>query len=176
MQKKYLKQLSSILTILVFLGFALACGSTPAKKLSIYGVNIKNINDWTKGYEEKTIINNELSSVQLMEVTKIAMQLNEIKNISILEQNKILSFAILESRLNISKIPVKVKFSYAIAKSGNLNMKVLGVTEANSESAPFFVEVREEDLDEYKQTVIQTISENLNDFAQKVIKKSNEFN
>jgi len=163
--------LISIISFLYFFLF-LAC-ATLTEDVAISTINIRTLNKWLKGHEEKIQVKNILTPKELMEVTRLCIQEGELKNIHIIEENDILSFAVLEGKIEISKHTLRYIFTYSISKSGVLTLKIKHIIEEQEED--FRVNVYDSDIKEYKERVIQTFSDKLKENIEIVIKRSYDF-
>lgn len=168
--KKTFMLVSCLLGLYFFL--FLACASAPEEE-QISVVTIGSINKWLKGYEEKIQVASDLTPKQLMEVTKLCMSSGELKDVSIVEENEVLAFAILESKININNSVLKYKFNYSISKSGVLTLKIREITE--DIEGDFEIEVYNSELKDYRESIIANFSEQLKKIAEIVINRSKDF-
>ena len=157
----------------LYFALFLACASAPETEEEASAVTVASLNKWLSGYEEKIQVANDLTPKQLMEVTKLCMSSGELKGVTIVEENEVLAFAILEDKITISKIALKYRFNYSISKAGVLTLKIKEITE-DVEGA-FKVNVYNSKLKEYKESVINAFVEQLKKNAEVVINRSKDF-
>ncbi len=177
--KKQLRNVSKLVPVvvitLVYFILSLACASSPPPqpKEKKVEVNVKNLNEWLGNYEEKITVANGLTSKQLMEVTKLCLTSGELKDLSIVQENEVLSFAILEAKVSVNDVIIKYKFNYSISKSGVLTMKIFEVYEDVPDS--YRVIVKESEFNAYRTEVMSKFTNRLKKIADTVIKRSADF-
>lgn len=138
----------AVLLFAIFWGLSLACASAPEPApRETSKITLLAINQIVKNQEVSLLANNGLTGEQLMEVIKLCISTQELTGVSLVEENAKLSYGVLEANLELSKIPMIVKFSCSISKTGTLKMRVIEVREQNPEVSPFSVKVY---TDEYK--------------------------
>lgn len=162
-----------ILISAVYFILSLSCGGSAPEPEKQVPIDISIVNQWLNNYEEKIQVTQELSSKQLMEVTKLCLSAGDLTNVTIVEENSILSFAVLESKITVSNIPLKYQFQYSISKSGVLTMRIKSVMEY--EPGKFKVAIAESELQNYEQQVIKLFSDQMRQNADIVIKRSSDF-
>ena len=157
-----------------FLGLSLSCASddVPEEKTTI---TLEDVNKLMKNQEANALTNNGLTSDQLMEVTKLCIQTGELSGVSIVEENAKLSFAVLESNLTVCKIPLIVRFSFAISKNGTLRLRVLDIREVSPDVNPFLVTVPTKDVDSQMDTINTTIINHLDKIGNTIMNRSSDF-
>ena len=157
----------------LYFALFLACASAPEEVEEASLVTAASLNAWLKGYEEKIQVENDLTPKQLMEVTKLCMKSGELKDVSIIEENEVLAFAVLEDKITINKTVLKYQFNYSISKAGVLTLKIKEITE--DVEGNFKVSVYNSKLEGYKESVIAAFSEKLKKNAEVVINRSKDF-
>lgn len=169
----------AVVRSLVFVGLvvlSLACASAPEPEAAIpkATVTIDDLAVWLRNQEVSVMTTNELTSKQLMEVTKLCISSGELSDVSIVEENEVLSYAVLESRLTVSGVPLSFRFSYSISKNGTLRMRITDVAEVN-ETAPFSRTMSASDVDAYKASVIEAFSGRLKKIGDTVLSRAADF-
>lgn len=162
-----------VLISAVYFILSLSCGGSAPEPEKQVPIDISIVNQWLNNYEEKIQVTQELSSKQLMEVAKLCLSAGDLTNVTIVEENSILSFAVLESKITVSNIPLKYQFQYSISKSGVLTMRIKSVMEY--EPGKFKVAIAESELQNYEQQVIKLFSDQMRQNADIVIKRSSDF-
>ena len=157
----------------LYFALFLACASAPEEVEEARLVTVASLNAWLKGYEEKIQVANDLTPKQLMEVTKLCMKSGELKDVSIIEENEVLAFAVLEDKITINKTVLKYQFNYSISKAGVLTLKIKEITE--DVEGNFKVSVYNSKLEGYKESVITAFGEKLKKNAEIVINRSKDF-
>ena len=159
-----------------FVGLSLACASAPESVPEVpkTTITIDDLTVWLKNQEVSVMTTNELTSKQLMEVTKLCISSGELSDVVIVEENEVLSYAVLETRVTVSNVPLSIKFSYSISKNGTLRMRITDVVEIN-ETSPFSRTLNSTDVDTYKASVIETFSSKLKKIGDTVLSRAADF-
>lgn len=152
--------------------FLFSCASAPAPEPKSI-VTITTLNAWLKNHERKIQTSIDLNSKELMEITKLCMSYGELPGFSLLEENAILSFALVQSEITINNIPLTFRYTYSISKSGTLSMKITNVSE--SSEGTFKRTVNTKDLELYKEAVIKAFSNKMENVANVVVNRAADF-
>lgn len=175
MKKNLLNLVMSIISISVlYMLLSLACSSgpepEPERKIRL---DIATLNEWLINHEVKMQVTNGLTSKQLMEVTKLCLSSGELQNVSIVEENDVLSFAVLELKLKVEGVWLKCQYHYSISKSGVLTMRIKSIYEEKPDS--FILNVNESSWSNVKQSMINNFEERLTNNGNIVINRSGDF-
>ena len=120
----------AMIVSILYMLLSLACASSPEPRQEPRSeISLENVNRLLKNQEVNILSNNGLTSDQLMEVTKLCIQTNELKGVEIIEENAKLSYAVLKATVSLNTKPMVVKFSYSISKTGTLKMIVTEISE-----------------------------------------------
>lgn len=166
----------SSLALFGFILLSLACASAPEPDTAIpkTTITIDDLNVWLKNQEVNLLANNELTSNQLMEVTKLCISTGELTDVVILEENEVLSYAVIGSNIKVGDVPLFFRFSYSISKNGTLHMRIMDATE-QSETTPFSKTMNSSDVETYKASVIESFSSKLKKIGETVLSRSADF-
>ncbi len=177
---KFVKTLPVLVVVLSYFVLSLACVTTGPVVISdqpvaekSYVVNTEVVKDWLVSHKEKVTVANGLTSEQLMEVTKLCLSSGELQGVSIINENKVLSFAVLDAQVMINREVLRVKFNYSISRSGILTMKIVDIYE--DVPGTYSVNVRASRLEGYKSAVMNQFIKRLRGIADTVIKRSEDF-
>ena len=110
--------MKNLVTFFCFVGFIvlfIVCASAPEVPKTT--ITIEDLIIQLKNQGKNLLATNELTSKQLMEVTKLCISSGEIDDVEIFEENQVLSFAMLSTKVSISDIPVLIRFFYSISKT-----------------------------------------------------------
>lgn len=172
--KMYRKEIMTHFCFVGFIVLSLACASAPEQEIPKTKITIEDLNVWLKNQETNLLATNELTPKQLMEVTKLCISTGEINDVEILEENQILSYAVLSLKIKLNEIPLLVTFSYSISKTGTLKMRINSITET-SENSIFSKVLNSTDVDTYKASVIESVSNELKKIGNAVLLRSADF-
>ena len=136
MKKKVYSLLTVGLILCSYLILSLACASGPEPQPTMK-LTINDINKYTVNQEVNELANNGLTSDQLLEVTKLCIKTGELKNVTFLEENAKLSFAILEAQVSLNNTQLVVKFSCSISKNGTVKARIIDIRELDPSNSPF---------------------------------------
>lgn len=168
-------------TMAIFFVLSLSCASTkesaptpppPEPKTTVM---IDELNQWLKNQEVSLLANNSLTSDQLMAITKLCISEGEISNVSIAEENAVISYAVLNTKIIISETPLSFMFSYSISKAGSLKMRITNVSEVNPTNSPFSKTIKQSYLETYKASVIKAFQSKMIEIGNTVLARSADF-
>lgn len=174
LKKSGIKIISAVAIVCSFMALSLACASAPEPEPTTT-ITLSTVNNLVKNQEASLLANNGLTGEQLMEVIKLCIHTGEISNVSLVEENAKLSYGVLAANITLYKVPVVVKFSCSISKTGSLKMRVIDVKEQNSDTAPFNLEVYKKDYDSICESIQNKIMGKVKNFGEVVITRSADF-
>ena len=178
--KKKVNKVSTFIAIsALFVSFtflSLACASTPEPAPEPTStITLADVNSLIQNQEINLLSNNGLTAEQLMEVIKLCIQTEEITNVSLVEEKAQLSYGVLIANMGLSKIPVPVKFSCSISKTGTLKMRVISVTEQHPEGTPFQITVYTKDYEARCDAIKNSVLNKLESIGNTVLARSADF-
>lgn len=174
MKKQVVAYVVAFMMVTVWMGLSLSCGRSVPKE-PVSNITIEDVDNVVTGQETNILVNNGLTSDQLMEVTKLCITTGELKDVTIIEENQKLSYAVLEAKITVKNIPLKIKFSYSISKSGTLKMKITQISEADSKNAPCKMSVYTKDYDSTMESIKSSILDSIKSIGNVVLERSADF-
>ena len=166
----------AMIVSILYMLLSLACASSPEPRQEPRSeISLENVNRLLKNQEVNILSNNGLTSDQLMEVTKLCIQTNELKGVEIIEENAKLSYAVLKATVSLNNKPMVVKFSYSISKTGTLKMIVTEISERDSVNAPYSVTVYTKDYEATMEAIKATVLNRVEAIGNTVLKRSADF-
>ena len=175
--KKIFSTFSFSIVFAAFMFLSLACGASdpaPAPEPTST-ITMADVNGLVKNQEVNLLANNGLTAEQLMEVIKLCIQTDEITDVALVEENAKLSYGVLTANMALQKVPVTVKFSCSISKTGTLKMRISEVKEQNPELAPFNLTVYTKDYEAKCDAIKNSILNKLESIGNIVLTRSADF-
>ena len=174
MKKNVMAYVASFMMIAVWMGLSLSCGGSAPEEPKTK-VTLEDVNKYVAGQDVNILVNNGLTSDQLMEVTKLCISTGELNNVTIIEENQKLSYAVLDAKISTRKIPLTVRFSYSISKSGTLKMRLTQITETDPKNAPCEFTVYTKDFEATMDSVKTSILDSVKSIGNAVLERSADF-